>query len=836
MRERCALVLVAEPGAGKTTRVPRALLDAGFGDEGEILVLEPRRLAARMAAHRVAEELGEKVGRRVGYTVRFDDKTSRATRVRFVTEGILTRKLAKEPSLPGVSVVVLDEFHERHLHTDLGLSLLRSAQKGARPDLALVVMSATLEADPVAAFLDCEAMHVSGRTFDIAIEHQSKLDERPVPKQVGVAFRRLLNEGLDGDVLVFLPGAAEIRKSAEECAAAAKRADVDIVPLHGDLPPGEQDKAVRPGARRRLILSTNVAETSVTLPSVVAVIDSGLARVAHHSPWSGLPSLVTAKISQASAKQRAGRAGRTRAGRCVRLYTKHDHDTRPRHDEPEIRRVDLADSVLMLRAAGHEPSTFAFFEAPRPAALAAAEELLRRLGATDDGGITDVGRRLLSLPLHPRQGRLALEARAREVGPRGCLLAALLGEREIRRELRLRFGPGAARVDEVGTSDLFARLERFEAAEVSGLSPRVLRDHDLDITATRTVARVRDQLARALDVPTMPSYDLDDEEESLLLATAAAFPDRVGRRRPAKDGKQSARVVFAGGGSGELAPSSVVKEASFLVALDVSERRGSASQIRAASALEPEHLLELFPDRIEDRTLLRFDRGTEQVEQVVSLEYDGLMLDESVRRDVAGPEVSACLAKAAIDAGLGRFVAMDELENYRRRVAFAADGGLPIERLDGDAIEHAITELAEGCRSFRDLEALSLLDALRYRVPSDLRQRLERFAPEFVAIPGRSQVPVSYEVDRPPWIASHLQDFFSMAEGPAIADGRVPLVLHLLAPNKRAVQVSTDLAGFWDRHYPALRKELMRRYPRHGWPEDPRTSPPMRPKRRPRRR
>ncbi|MFM2420487.1 MAG: hypothetical protein RL385_5210, partial [Pseudomonadota bacterium] len=338
------LVLVAEPGAGKTTRVPPALLDAAFRGDREVVVLEPRRIAARMSARRVAEELGESVGGRVGYVVRFEREVSERTRLTFVTEALLVRRLLGEPDLGGVAAVVLDEFHERSLHTDLALALLRKLQQTSRPDLRLVVMSATLEAERVAAFLDARVVHVSGRTFPVSVEHLDKPDERKIEEQVRGAVRKLLVHNVDGDVLVFLPGAAEIRRCEEACTELATQFGVDLCMLHGDLPPKEQDRAVATGPRRKVIFSTNIAETSLTLPSVVAVVDAGLVRMAGHSPWSGLPTLSTQKVSQASAVQRMGRAGRVREGRCLRLYTRADFESRPRFDTAEILKSDLCDA------------------------------------------------------------------------------------------------------------------------------------------------------------------------------------------------------------------------------------------------------------------------------------------------------------------------------------------------------------------------------------------------------------------------------------------------------------------------------------------------------------
>ncbi|MCU0671851.1 MAG: ATP-dependent helicase HrpB [Myxococcota bacterium] len=860
LRARRNVVIVAEPGAGKTTRVPRALLDRGFASRGDVVVLEPRRLAARLAATRVADELGEEVGARVGYQVRFDERVSRATRVRFVTEGVFVRRLTEDPSLRGTAVVIFDELHERHLHTDLALSWCRRAQREGA-DLHLVAMSATLDAAPVSRFLDAPVIDVPGRTFPVTIEHADKdddlrgsagsaADNRRLEAKVANATKRVLREEPSGDVLVFLPGAGEIRRAQDALAGV----DAELTILHGDLPPNEQDRAIRSSSRRKIILSTNVAESSVTVPGVVAVIDSGLARRARVSPWSGLPSLVVDRISRASAKQRAGRAGRVRAGRCVRLYTKHDHDTRDEHDTPEIARADLSELALFLAAEGVDPHAFPFFEPPPAPALDAALRLLERLGAltsvstssstthTPSATITPLGRRLLGLPTHPRLARLVLEAEARDAGPRGALLAALASERDLRLATRTRFGD--ARVDvAVGASDLLAQLEAFEAAEAERLSASELRARGLDVLGFQQVKKSRDQLARAARVGREPALGLEDEEEALLLATLAAFPDRVGkRRRP-----NAPQIVFAGGGSAELAETSVVREAELLVAVDVVEgERGRTATIRAASEVAPEHLLELFPERIEERRTLRFDAKTQQVEASEALLYDGLVLDESVRRDVGGEDVAACLARAAIEHGLEKLFDADGLENLRRRLAFAAAHGLALPddaeieaatpgakvgpeapgRLSLTFVERALADACVGRRSFADLRGLSLERAMLARLDPSAGSKLREIAPESIALPGRARVPVTYEVDRPPWIESRLQDFFGMKRGPHVASGRVPLVLHLLAPNFRAVQVTTDLEGFWARHYPTLRKELMRRYPKHAWPEDPLSATP----------
>jgi ATP-dependent helicase HrpB len=854
------LVLVADPGAGKTTRIPRALLDAAPDRPGEILVLEPRRLAARLAARRVAHELDEPVGERVGFQVRFEDVSSPRTRVRFVTEGILARRLVAEPTLPGVAVVLLDEFHERHLQGDLALALLRRLRRGPRPDLRLGVLSATLDAAPVARFLDVEPFCVPGRCFpvDVRFAERDSVEPSLSPRDLGTriagALRRLLaatgSETLDGDVLVFLPGAAAIRAALAACAPLAASAELLLVPLHGDLPPADQDRAVQPAARRKVILSTNVAETSVTIDGVTTVIDAGLARVARHSPWSGLPSLETERISQASAAQRAGRAGRTRPGRCLRLYTKPDHDRRPPHETPEIRRSDLAETVLALRATLGRAEDLAWLEPPPAAALEAAEHLLDRLGAlAPDGRPNDRGRRMLALPLHPRLARLVLAAEAAGVADEGCLLAALLSERDLRRNLRT---AATARTDRApaalraGPSDLLDRAELFLAAEGAADKARAL---DLDAGVLRNVARARAQVLQALartaprDARAQPRASstvrarLAAAETALLQATLAAFPDRVARRR----GRSSDELLLAGGGSARLAETSVVRDGEWLVAVDAEasrdRSRGGAPAlpiVRSASHLEPDWLLDLFPDRLVEKRNVRFDARSERVEATSELLYDNLVLHEGRIADAA-PEVERVLAGAALAAGARAFCDPDALATWRARLAFAVEQGQDVPAVTDEALAEVLRARCRGRRSFSELRDDSdggLLGMLHARLTPAQRARLERFAPERVELPGGRKLRVAYEPGRPPSVASRLQDFFGLREGPRVADGRVPLVLHLLAPNQRAVQVTTDLAGFWERHYPAIRRELMRRYPRHPWPEDPTSASPPRSARR----
>jgi ATP-dependent helicase HrpB len=840
LRQSPNIVLEAPPGAGKTTRVPPALLDAKITGDSEVLVLEPRRLAARMAARRVAEERGERLGETVGYQVRFDEVASAKTRLRFLTEGVLTRRLLSDPTLKNVGVVVLDEFHERHLQADLALALLRRLQKTARPDLKLIVMSATLDAGPVAKFLGAATtLRSEGKRFDVAIEHLARPDERPLAEQVAGAVNRLavekIAQNIYGDILVFLPGAAEIRRAQAACAPVADRHDLMVLPLHGDLSAEEQDRAVKPAAKRKVILSTNVAESSVTIDGVVAVIDSGLARVAGHSPWSGLPTLNVARVSKASATQRAGRAGRTRPGDCLRLYTAHDFNARPDHDVAEVHRADLAETALELHAAGvADLNGFGWFEAPPQSAIEAAESLLSKLGAVDvRGAVTAAGKEMLRYPLHPRQSRMLVEAESRGVGERACVVAALIGERDIVASELFKNERERKAVHE-GPSDLLHRLDLFEEAEASNFAASRLREMNLDVGAVMAAGRVKRRLlasrgrggahggagARARG---------REGDVALLISILAGYPDRVAKRRSLKSDNRE--LLLSGGGAARLSPSSVVGQSEFLVAIDAEERRDASQArtrvVRIASRIEPEWLIDLFADQLRETTEAKWNAQSERVEVVERMMYDQLAISENRSTTVRGEEAARVLAEAALAAGLHRFVEPEAVANFLARVEFVAktfpESSTPA--LGADDVRESLVALCDGLKSFAELRAAAregaLIEALRLRLNAEQQRLLDKTAPEFVAIAGRRRVRVNYETGKPPWIESRLQDFFGMDTGPVIAGGRAPLVLHLLAPNHRPVQVTTDLAGFWQRVYPQVRKELSRRYPRHAWPEDP---------------
>ena len=828
-----AVVLEAPPGAGKTTRVPWAVQRL-LGD-AEVVVSEPRRLAARMAARRVADERGETLGERVGYSVRFEDISSARTRVRYATEGIVLRRLLSEPELRGIGAVILDEFHERHLATDLLLVLLDRLSRTVRPDLKLVVMSATLDAEPIARFLgNCPRIRSEGRMFPVAVEFLPKPDDRPLEKQIVSAVRRAVTEEASGDVLVFLPGAGEIRKAKAALEPLAQEATLLILPLHGDLPIAEQARAVEPAKMRKVVLSTNVAESSVTVDGVTVVIDSGQARVAGYSPWSGLPTLALEPVSRASSAQRAGRAGRTRPGRVLRLYTKGDYEGRRPHDLPEILRSDLAEAFLILHGAGvAEPESLEFLDAPPKARVENARELLVLLGAlSESGGLNERGRRLLRFPVPPRLGRLLTEGERRGIGRQAALAAALLGERDITLSARTGFGGDrGASFGARGPSDLLERIERYREAEDAHFENHRLRHFGLDVRAVESVRRSEQQLLRLIKDQREGPGSMEDVERELMRCLLAAFPDRLARRR--KRGERD--LILTSGGVARLSEASVVVDAEFLLALDVDEQRGanaSFTTVRLASAIEPDWLLEDFPDAVKISDELEWNGAAERVERVEKMAFGAVVFDEARGAAPPSPQASALLASAARRGSALSFAKNDSVLSLTLRLRLLREHfpELHFQELDENSVDATLNVITTGLTSFAELAAVDVPSALLAGLDEKQRRVLETETPERVRLPGGRSVDVHYEADRPPWIESRLQDFFGMPEGPKLCRGKLPLTLHLLAPNMRAVQVTTDLSGFWLRHYPSIRRELMRRYPRHSWPEDGRTAVPPEPK------
>jgi len=829
------LVLRAPPGAGKTTRVPAALLDAGLAADQQVVVLEPRRIAARAAAEYVAHERGVVVGGEVGYRVRFEQRGDARTRLWFVTEGVLGRQLTRDPFLEQVGIVVLDEFHERHLQGDVALAVVRELQETVRADLKLVVMSATLETERLSAYLDHSPVLTSeGRTYPVQVEYEAVSDDRPLAGRVATAVRRALAQRNDrGDILVFLPGAEEIRRATAALDGLAAEHDLAVVPLHGDLPLDAQQRALRRGARRKVVLSTNVAETALTIDGVTVVIDSGLARIARFDAKHGINALRVAPISRAAADQRAGRAGRTAPGRCLRLWTHADHQHRLERDVPEVLRLDLSGTLLELRAWGlHDVRGFGWLEPPGAGAVQRAEHLLRQLGAIEtDGVLTDIGRRMLDLSVPPRLARILVEAERSGCGAAGGLLAALASERDICLEQRA-FGAERTRHGDLpasGSSDLLLRAQLFTEAAHAQFDPNTCRELGLDLRSVRAVERARRQLQRALGC--RDRLVAASDEELLLRCTLAGFPDRLVRRRASA----SPRGIMVGGTGVVLMDSSVVRDAELFVAVEVDaglrrerSRERSEARVRLASAVRPEWLAAMFPGCVTRHSDLVFDGDRQCVVERTRELFEDLALWESVSFDVDRQRAGMVLAEVAQRDPLQAVRIGDSERAWLARVRFLQrwmpELGLPAST--DTLLTEAVRSLCVACRSFAEVRSADLLGVLRGLLSHPQRAALDREAPAQYRLPSGRWTTLTYMDGKPPAVAARIQELFGLTATPRLARGQVPLVIELLAPNQRPVQITDDLESFWRTTYPEVRKQLRGRYPKHAWPEDPLTVTP----------
>ncbi|MCO4763556.1 MAG: ATP-dependent helicase HrpB [Myxococcales bacterium] len=830
-----AAVLIAPPGAGKTTRVPPALLDADIAGSGKILVLQPRRIAARTTARRMASERGGHVGGEVGYAVRFERKISAKTRIEVLTEGMLTRRLQADPFLEGVGCVILDEFHERSLHADLALALLTDVRAEARPDLCVVVMSATLDPDPVRRFLgDCPVVTSAGRTHPIAIHWDSQVDDRRLAQRVASAVVRLADllpkHQKNGHILVFLPGVAEIRWCTQSVSAAVR--DCLVLPLHGGLSAAAQDKALAPSALRKIILATNVAETSLTIDGVVGVIDSGLVRQPRLDPALGVERLETVNISRASADQRAGRAGRTGPGICLRLWPEGMHRGLRPFDPPSIRKQDLTRLLLEVRSWGVELPAFQWFERPPQPALDHADSTLRLLGAVDDTGLTAVGRRLAQLPLHPRLGRVLLAGADTQQTRLAAGLAALASERDLLRERR----------DTVGDSDLDLRLAVIDAVDRGLGLERAARQFGADARALRQVMAVRDQLVRVITQRSEGARGGarptgDSAAAKLLLS---GYPDRVAKRR----GPNSQRLLLVGGRGAELDRRSCVRTAPLVLAVTMAARQKDPI-VYAAIALEPELLA------TEDVLTTRFDLDREAAVQQVERRYLDLPLSARPAGKLRDQSALSQALTEATRAHPERALRLDDaaqawLGRLRWLARALPDAGLPdLHELDGseafaakgesDETTDVLRDLCDGRRAWAELRQLDLAKWLTAWLPWQQRALLEKQAPERWKLPCGVSASVRYPTDGAPIISAKAQHFFGLTETPRLAQGRAPVRCELLAPNGRPAQVTGDIAGFWQSSWLDVRKDLRGRYPKHPWPEIPTVEQARKGRRRPKR-
>ena len=805
-----AAVLLAPTGAGKTTRVPPALLD--HGTHGQVIVLEPRRVAARAAARRIAAERGSSLGDEIGYQVRFERKASKQTRLLVVTEGIFLRMLQADPFLESVGAVVFDEFHERSLSSDLALALAQRVRSSVKPELQIVAMSATLTPSPLAAFLGgAPVVESQGRLYPVEIEHRTVAPEQRLEEAVRSAVLDVAAR-TEGDTLVFLPGVGEIRRCARALAPHTQALAVDVLELHGELPPERQDAALAETARRKIILATNVAETSLTIPGVRVVIDSGLERVPRVDPGVGLERLETVRISRESAEQRAGRAGRTGPGRCVRLWSRSEDARLAPRRLPEIQRADLASAALQLHAWGESDlPAFPWFEPPPPHALLAAEELLERLGAVENGRLTQTGRDMAEMPVHPRLGRMLLEARRLGAGPQLALAAAVLSDRPP--FVPLRRGEGAEHHARSDVYDAVEALERFaDTGRLDG-GARPLR---------RGAARHALRAARQLERLVGRTPRCADPEEAVLRGVLAAYPDRVARRRA----PGSPRALMVGGRGVRLDAASAVAEPELFVCVDVDAgRRGERAEAWVRSASEVERAW-LDPARLQTTETLAFDPARKAVRAHRTTSFEDLPLDVVEVQVPRSEAVAEVLAAAAAEDLHGALAGSSALASFRTRVQCLATWHpeLSLPDVSDDALRALLPDLARGKRSFAELQQAGVLDHLRGRFTWEQLQALEREAPETIQVPSGSRIRLTYELGRPPILAVRIQEVFGLLETPTVAGGRQKVLMHLLAPNHRPQQITDDMPSFWANTYAGVRAELRRRYPKHAWPEDPLTA------------
>ena len=837
---RGRLILQAPTGSGKSTQVPQMLLDAGLlGDRGRVVVLQPRRLPARMLAARVARERNTALGQEVGYRIRLDNVTSARTRVEYVTEGILLRQMLGDPSLRGVDAILFDEFHERHLYGDITLARALGIQETIRPDLRLIVMSATLETGLLEKYLaPCQTLLSRGRTFPVTTEYLPRpapFDRVPAWELAAEELARLAAEHPAGDALVFMPGAYEIGRTLNEIRHHPRLGHWLALPLHGELPPAEQDAAVAsyPG-RRKVVVSTNVAETSLTIDGVRLVVDAGLARVARFDPYRGINTLLIEKISRASADQRAGRAGRTAPGHCLRLWTEAEHGDRPAQETPEIRRLDLAEVVLTLKASGvDDVHSFRWLEPPERRSLDRAELLLRDLGALDraTGQISAVGRQMLAFPVHPRYARMLLAARERDCVRPVALLAALTQSRNLftRSEGRKM---DEERDDLLGAeheSDFFLLMRAFRFAENSRFDPGRCRRLGIHAQGARQAAEL---FAQFLDIEQKHGGNPDaqkdhgrDRSEDIRRCVLVGFSDQFARRLD----EGTLRCQLVGNRRGVLARESSVGRARLIVAAEVREvqQRGADlnTLLRLATAVDEPGRQEMFPDELSETEEVFFDDTARRVMVRRQRRFRDLALDEKLSDDPPAEGAAALLAEEVIagrcplknwDAAVEQWTArVNALTHWMPELGLA-----PIGPDDRRAL---VEQLCYGATTYKAIKERPVWPAVRAWLSPQQQAWVEEYAPERIELHtarGPRKVKLTYPEPgdgAPPVLAARIQELYDVTGSVKVAAGRVPVVIQVLAPNHRPIQVTQDLANFWRDSYPKHKAELQRKYPRHEW-------------------
>ncbi len=823
------IVLQAPTGSGKSTQVPQMLLDHGLVPPGKtVVILQPRRLAARLLAVRVAEERRVALGDEVGYQIRFENRTGPGTRVIYVTEGILLRRLVSDPTLADIAVLVFDEFHERHLFGDITLARALQLQQTLRPDLTLIVMSATLDGAAVQKYLEpCALLQAEGRMFPVRMEYLAKpvdSDRTPIWVTAAAATADLLAREPQGDVLVFMPGAYEIHRTIQALAAEPAARHCAIMPLHGELPVRDQDAAVSPCERRKIIVSTNVAETSLTIAGVRLVVDGGLARVARFDPYRGIDTLWIEKISRASADQRAGRAGRTAPGVCLRLWTEREQAERPLRDMAEIKRVDLAETVLMLKAGGcPDVRAFPWFEAPDSRALDRAETLLKDLNALNEAGteVTPTGLRMLAFPVHPRYARMLLAAEGYGCVRSMALIAALTQERNLllKRVDAMVEEQRERRLGDEEQSDVFLLMRAWVEASAHDFDVEYCRRLGIHASTARQAGRLYETFCRIAGgegLTLEPDLILDDRVRRCLLA---GFADQVARRL---DGG-TLRCELVHGRRGVLERASVVRKSPFLVVAEVREVESGGGRdmdvlLSLATAIEPEWLEELFAGAVREEQRVRFDDSRRVVAERGRYYHD--MVLEVKRGGVPSESDAARLLADEVQAGRCTLKLWnEEVDQWILRVnslrRWCPDLGLPeITAADRRLMIEAI---CLGAMSVKEVKDRAVSPVVKSWLDGRQQSLLDKHAPDRLVMPGGKRVKVTYTEAAPPSVAVRIQDLYGVPDSLRIAMGRQTVVIQVLAPNFRPVQVTSDLTTFWKESYPKVKKELQRKYPKHEW-------------------
>jgi ATP-dependent helicase HrpB len=845
MRSGARLIVQAPTGSGKSTQVPQMLLRHGVLDDGQVVVLQPRRLAARLLAKRVAEEVGAPLGRTVGYQIRLESRVSGATRIRFVTEGILLRQMSFDPGLRGVSTIIFDEFHERHLYGDISLARALQLQQAGRPDLSLIVMSATLDAGALRAYLaPCTVLESKGRTFPVHVEYLPRavdFEHEPVWEVAARECARVAAQ-TPGDLLVFMPGAYEISRTVQAVQGEKALRDCLVLPLHGELPADAQDRAVARYDTRKIIVSTNVAETSLTIDGVTAVVDSGLARMARYDPHRGINTLLIEKISAASADQRAGRAGRTAPGVCVRLWTEREQARRPVQELPEVKRLDLAEVVLTLKAAGiDDVAGFPWLEPPDPKSLDRAERLLLDLGALNHGDatppsrgpgdegvaapsharITELGRKMLRFPMHPRYARMFLAADAL-----GCVRpVALMAALTQGRNFLLRGGGRevAERREEIlgaeHESDFFLLMRAWRYADRANYSVDACRRLGVQAQAARQVGPLFQQFLEIAQGEGLDVSERRADSAAIRKCVLAGFSDHVARRLDAG----TLRCEMVHGRRGQLARESGIQQAPLFVAAEITEveARGEVAVLLSlATAVDEAWLRELFPDDYRDATGVVYDESARRVVARRERRFRDLVLETKPTADLppAG-EAAALLAREVLAGRIMLTEWTEAVEQWVVRVNCLAKWFPELEVAPITEADRAtlIEQICLGAHGARELKDKPVLPVLRDWLLAEQLAVLDDYLPERIVMANGRRSHITYSADGPPVLSARIQELYGVGGKFTLGGGRVPVRIEVLAPNQRPIQVTDDLTAFWRDMYPKVKTELARKYPRHEW-------------------